>query len=199
VAAPGRRHCGGAARWRRRNAPSSRRAISRSQAPGPSGHPAIRPSGPLALQRASDSRRRGMKEAARLSPGSRVSFHRHGGSPMRSGIGLKGFRSRRSRAVVAESAPLLRPGGCRPPQAAQQVGAEFIGERKRASGSHESQQRSRRPAALPFTDGQAQARVRISTALNVRAFRRRRRRRRRPLPSSRTDRSQWTALAILRP
>jgi hypothetical protein len=35
--------------------------------------------------------------------------------------------------------------------------------------------------------------------IDARAFRRRRRRRRRPLPSSRTDRSQWTARAILRP
>ena len=37
------------------------------------------------------------------------------------------------------------------------------------------------------------------TAMDTHAFRRRRRRRLRPPPNSRTDRSQWTARAILRP
>ena len=48
----------------------------------------------------------------------------------------------------------------------------------------------RRPSASapPYVNG-----------IDARAFTRRRRRRRRPLPSSRTDRSQWTARAILRP
>ena len=52
----------------------------------------------------------------------------------------------------------------------------------------EWQKRSRRPSALPFTDGQAQAARPHFTGIDAQAFTRRRRRRRRPPPSSRTDR-----------
>ena len=52
----------------------------------------------------------------------------------------------------------------------------------------EWQKRSRRPSALPFTDGQAQAARPHFTGIDAQAFTRRRGRRRRPPPSSREDR-----------
>jgi len=61
-----------------------------------------------------------------------------------------------------------------------------------------------RAEAFPVTSASfsrtvSRKRVRTSTAIDAQAFRRGRRRRRRPAPNSRTDRSQWTARAILRP
>jgi hypothetical protein len=90
---------------------------------------------------------------------------------MRSGIGLRGFRSRRNGAVVAESAV------CFDKEDAAARKRRSRSEQKSAAGANglwiaRIGQAFAATLGAPVTDGQAQARVRMSTAFDAQAFRR---------------------------
>jgi hypothetical protein len=119
--------------------------------------------------------------------GHRVAALTHTGKPDEVGnrpqrLPLSTERGRRGRVCR-----LLRQGGCRSPQAAQQVGAEVSGGRERAVDRTNRTSVRGDPRRSRHRRPSASARPNVN-GIDAQAFRRRRRRRRGPPPNSRTDR-----------